>query len=106
MNWVLLKNSLLVSVSATLLALLFGALAALCALVLEPRWRRLVAASAVVAFALPPFLVTNCWLHYLGQTGVWHSWLPLNIFSIGGTVWILALLLWPVTTFFLLGAWS
>jgi len=50
--------------------------------------------------------VTNCWLHYLGHAGVWWQWLPLNIFSLGGTVWILALLTWPVTLLALLGAWQ
>jgi ABC-type Fe3+ transport system permease subunit/DNA-binding beta-propeller fold protein YncE len=54
---------------------------------------------------LPPFLVVNCWLQYLGQTGDWHAWLPLNIFSLGGTVWILTLLTWPIPTLLLLGAW-
>ena len=104
MNWALLKNSLLVSASATLLALVFGLTTALWATGLERRWRRLLMGLAIAAFALPPFLVTNCWLHFLGRTGVWRSWLPLDIFSFGGTVWILSLLTWPVTFLLALSA--
>jgi len=36
------------------------------------------------SLALPPFLVTNCWLDLLGYTGLWRRWLPLNIISVGG----------------------
>ncbi|HWI58355.1 MAG TPA: hypothetical protein VNZ22_14100, partial [Bacillota bacterium] len=103
MNWLLLKNSLLVSSFTTLLALGFGFLAALWLACLPSRWQSRFLALAVIALALPPFLVTNCWLHYLGHTGVWQGWLPLNLFSLGGTVWILSLLLWPIT---LLAVWS
>jgi ABC-type Fe3+ transport system permease subunit/sugar lactone lactonase YvrE len=99
MNWVLLTNSLLVSGSATALALSLGGLAALWAGGLGARSRNVVFALAIMALALPPFLVTSCWLHYLGQTGVWRKWLHLNIVSFGGCVWLLALLTWPITFF-------
>ena len=59
-----------------------------------------------MALALPPFLVTNCWLHFLGLAGVWRGWLPLNIVSLGGTVWILSLLTWPITLLMVLSAWQ
>jgi iron(III) transport system permease protein len=55
---------------------------------------------------LPPFLVTNCWIHLLGATGAWRGWLPLNIYSMGGVVWILALMYWPITLLLVLGAWQ
>jgi ABC-type Fe3+ transport system permease subunit/DNA-binding beta-propeller fold protein YncE len=105
LNWPLLKNSLLVSGSATLLALSFGLIAALWLAGLGKRWRNLFLAAAILALALPPFLVTNCWLHFLGHTGVWHQWLPLNIISLSGTVWILSLLLWPIPLLAVLSAW-
>ena len=44
-------------------------------------------------------------MHYLGNGGSWHNWLPLNIYTLGGTVWVLALLTWPITLFAVLGAW-
>ena len=92
MSWSLLRNSLLVSGFTTLLAVSGGFLAALWLASLPTRWRQGLLAAAIVAFALPPFLVTNCWIHLLGETGVWRSWLPLNIYSLAGTVWILGLM--------------
>src|SRR5258706_12987853 len=106
MNWLLLKNSLLVSGLTTLLSLFFGLLAALWLAGLEKRWRNGLRLVAVIALVLPPFLVTNCWLHYLGLTGVWRRWLPFNIYSLGGTVWILALLTWPIVFLAASSAWQ
>jgi len=105
MSWVLLKNSLIVSGLATLMALGFGLATALWLTGLDKRWRNGVLAVAAIALALPPFVVTNCWLHYLGSNGVWRGWLPLNIASVGGTIWILTLLTWPLTLFAVWGAW-
>src|ERR1051325_3774103 len=105
MNWLLLKNSLFVAGLTMVLAASLGFVAALWLAGLEARWRKVFLALAVVALALPPFLVTNCWLDLLGETGTWRSWLPLNIFSLGGSVWILSLLLWPFTTLLILSGW-
>jgi ABC-type Fe3+ transport system permease subunit len=105
-NWLLLRNSLLVGGLTTLLATAFGSLAALWLAGLEGRWRNRLLGVAVMALALPPFLVTNCWLHYLGYAGVWRGWLPLNIISLGGTVWILGLLTWPISLLLVLSAWQ
>lgn len=106
MNWLLLKNSLLVGGLTALLAASLGFLAALWLAGLERPWRNRLLAVAVTALALPPFLVTNCWLHYLGFAGVWRDWLPLNIVSLGGTIWILSLLTWPITLLLVLSAWQ
>src|SRR5437867_11479779 len=106
MNWTLLKNSLLVSSLTTLLAVCFGFLAALWLSALDVRRRNRLLLAGVMALALPPFLVTNCWLDLLGYTGAWRRWLPLDIYSLGGTVWTLALLTWPITLLFVLGAWQ
>jgi ABC-type Fe3+ transport system permease subunit/DNA-binding beta-propeller fold protein YncE len=105
-NWTLLKNSLLVAGLTTLLAASFGFLAALWLAGLERRWRNRLLVVAVTALALPPFLVTNCWLHFLGLAGVWRGWLPLNILSLGGTIWMLSLLTWPITLLMVLSAWQ
>ena len=102
----LLLNSLLVSGLATALSAGFGFLAALWAGGLEARWRNRLMGVAAMALALPPFLVTNCWLHYLGATGVWRGWLHLDIVSLGGAVWILALLTWPITFLSVGSAWG
>ncbi len=106
MNWLLLQNSFLVSGAATSLAVSFGLLAALCLASLPRMWRIAGIGLAIIGLALPPFLVTNSWLHFLGPTGTWRGWLPFNVVSFAGTVWILALLLWPVSLLFVLGAWQ
>ena len=106
MNWTLLINSLLVSALTTLLALASGFFVALFLAGLEWRWRRWWIGGAVIGLALPPFLVTGCWLHLLGLTGVWRAWLPLDIYSLGGTVWVLSLMLWPISLLLILGAWQ
>jgi iron(III) transport system permease protein len=106
MNWRLLANSLLVSGVTTVLA---GALGFAVALVLTSvghRWRRALLLAAVIALVLPPFLVANCWLELLGNDGAWRGWLPLNIYSLAGASWLLALIHWPLTALLVLGAWS
>jgi iron(III) transport system permease protein len=103
MNWSLLQNSLLVSSATTLLAMVLGFMAALWLASVERRWRSIGIVLAIAALAMPPFLATNCWLDLLGANGMLRGWLPLNIFSLPGAAWILALLLWPITA---LAVWS
>jgi ABC-type Fe3+ transport system permease subunit/DNA-binding beta-propeller fold protein YncE len=105
MNWVLLWNSFLVSACATSTALVFGFFAALWAMSLSSGSRKAVTIAAIIALALPPFLVTNCWIELLGQTGVWRDALHLDIYGLGGTIWILSLLLWAIPFLFLTSAW-
>ena len=106
MNWVLLRNSLFVGSLTTLLSLTLGFFAAVWLVALPARLRPWFFAATVGAFALPPFLVTNCWLHYLGHVGAWHTWLPFDVFSLAGTIWVLSLLLWPLSFFLIWGAWQ
>ena len=106
MNWALLCNSFAVSGAATAAAVAGGAGAALFFAGLGGTSRKLLLAAAVVALVLPPFLAANCWIGLLGETGVWRRWLPLNIYSLGGTVWILALLNWPIAFLFVSAAWQ
>lgn len=106
MNWLLLQNSLLVSGATTLLALALGFMAALWLTAAERAWRTVGLVLAIAALAMPPFLVTNSWLDLLGANGVLRGWLPLNIFSLPGAAWILALLLWPITALAVWSRWS
>src|ERR1041384_1961804 len=106
MNWLLIKNSFFVAGLTTLLAGSFGFVAALWLAGLEGRGRNSFLAVALMSLALPPFLVTNCWLHFLGHTGVWRSWLPFDIFSLSGSVWILTLLTWPIALLVVWSAWT
>ncbi|MBI3417419.1 MAG: ABC transporter permease subunit [Verrucomicrobia bacterium] len=104
MNWTLLSNSLIVSVATTLASVSIGFLAAAWLCAMPPRGRSFFLWSAVATLALPPFLVTNCWLDLLGNAGRWRGWLPLNIFSLPGTIGILALLTWPISLLLVFGA--
>ena len=106
MNWRLLGNSVLVSATTTLLACLFGFCAALCLAALPNRGRKAAMLVSVLALMLPPFLATNCWIHLLGANGVWRGWLPLNIYSMPGVIWILSLMYWPITLLLVFGAWQ
>lgn len=106
MAWSLFQNSLLVAGSTALFAGTVGIVVAVALKGMDRRWRSWLLPVTVVALVLPPFLVTNCWLDLLGNNGAWRGWLPLDLYSTGGAVWLLTLLYWPVTTLFVLGAWS
>ena len=101
----LLANTIFVGAASTAVAMVFGFAAALWTAGLGRRMSACVTALSVAALALPPFLATNCWIDLLGQNGAWRGWLPLNIYTLGGTVWILALLTWPITYLTVLAAW-
>jgi iron(III) transport system permease protein len=104
MNWLLLQNSLITALAATLLAGLFGLAAAIWVATLPVKARRWIFFLAVVPLIWPPFLVINCWLNLLGETGVWRSWFPYSILSRWGAIWVLALLKWPIVFLFASGA--
>jgi ABC-type Fe3+ transport system permease subunit/sugar lactone lactonase YvrE len=106
MNWALLQNSLLVGGLTTAISVTLGFISALWLAGLPQRFRPIFMGVAVLALALPPFLVTNCWLDLLGQTGSWHRWFAINIFSLSGTIWVLSLMLWPITLLLVWGAWQ
>ena len=105
MNWALLQNSLLVAAGVAVLAGGAGLLMALWLATLEARARTAFLALTIAALALPPFLVTNGWIALLGETGALRSRVPFTIYSLAGSVWILTLMLWPITTLATLAAW-
>jgi len=105
LNWPLVCNSLVVSGAAAFLAVSGGALAALWFAGSGSRWRALFLVAAVVALVLPPFLVVNCWIELLGENGSWRHWLPVNIYTLGGAIWNLTLLNWPIAFLFVTAAW-
>jgi ABC-type Fe3+ transport system permease subunit/sugar lactone lactonase YvrE len=103
MNWGLLLNSLGVAGGVMLLAGALGFLFALALSGLGGRAQRFGLAGSLVVLALPPFLVVNCWLDLTGTNGVFQAWLPINIYSLPGTVLVLSLMFWPIS---MLTAWS
>lgn len=106
MNWMLLKNSLLLSGSATVLAMLLGFVAALCLVSVSSRWRGALLVGTILPLALPSFLIVDCWLQLLGHNGALRAWVPFDIYSLAGAAWVLALTTWPLTTFAVLAAWK
>ncbi len=106
MNWLLLVNSLLVAGLVTALAVLLGFAAAVVVSASPSALRKFVLALTLAVLALPAFLVTNCWIDLLGANGSLHRWWPVNIFSLPGAVWILALLLWPIPALGIFSAWQ
>jgi ABC-type Fe3+ transport system permease subunit len=105
-NWTLLQNSLLMAGLTTACAVTLGIVAAIFVGGLERRTRLVFIGVAVAAFALPPFLVTNCWMRWFGLTGIARNWIPFDLYSLGGAVVILTGMLWPLTLLLTLASWS
>jgi ABC-type Fe3+ transport system permease subunit/DNA-binding beta-propeller fold protein YncE len=104
---VLVQNSLLVAGLTTVLGAGLGFMAALFLAALNRRWRHALLVLVIAALAMPPFLVTNCWLDLLGANGALHRWFPVEIFhSPSITAGLLALLTWPLTTLAVTAAWQ
>jgi ABC-type Fe3+ transport system permease subunit/DNA-binding beta-propeller fold protein YncE len=106
MNWSLLKHSLLLAYGVAKLSLLFGTNCALWSQTLKPRGQTIVTAAAAVAIALPPFLIANTWMHFFGLNGVWRKWIEFDLYSWGGAILLMTLLLWPVSFFLVRAALS
>jgi ABC-type Fe3+ transport system permease subunit/DNA-binding beta-propeller fold protein YncE len=99
MNWTLFKHSVLLAYGVAKMALTLGALCAIWAQTLGRRGNFIVTALAAITLALPPFLVANTWMHYFGMTGIWRKWIDFDLYSWGGAILLMILLLWPVTYF-------
>src|SRR5439155_17120606 len=89
-----------------LLAAVFGFVAAVFVFGTRELFRKFLMAVAICALVLPPFLVVNCWLHFFGLNGSLRWLLPVNLYSMAGVVWILALLYWPIPFLLTLSAWE
>src|SRR3954469_19464480 len=99
MNWTTLEHSLLLAYGAAKLALIFGTTCAIWAQCLSSRANAIVTGAAAITLALPPFLVANTWMHFFGMAGVWRKWVDFDLYSWGGAILLMVLLLWPVTFF-------
>ena len=105
MNWVLFRNSLGVGLGAALLALVMGTAVALVALA-QARFRPVVLVLAAVNLALPSFLSTNAWLDLTANWRALAAPETVALRSLPLAALVLASLLWPLTAFLALGAWS
>ncbi|MCI0744380.1 MAG: hypothetical protein L0Y58_03140 [Verrucomicrobia subdivision 3 bacterium] len=102
----LLLNSFLTAGLTTIFSCVIGFAVAAAVMGLPTFPKRICLGLALTALAFPPFVVANCWLHYLGHTGVWRSWLALDLFSIGGVVCLLTLMYWPVPFLGIISGWQ
>ena len=105
MSLSLLFNSLAVGFGTALLALCAGVVVALVAAA-SGRFRSVVLLLAAANLALPPFLAANAWLDL---TTNWRALAAPEVVafrSLPLTALVLASLLWPLTTFLVLGAWT
>src|SRR5436190_17295240 len=106
MNWSLLQHSLLLALSVALLAVLLGAACAVWCQTSKLRAQSIISGAAAVALALPPFLVANTWMHFFGLNGVWRKWIAFDLYSWGGAILLMVLLLWPISFFLVRAALS
>lgn len=67
--------------------------------------RRVLLVVTVMVLVLPPFLVVNAWIDLFGATGSLHLWLPFKLYSLAGTVVLLALMHWPIATLLVYSSW-
>ena len=102
----LLWNSVLTAAWGTVSACVLGFGAALFALGASPRVRATAILAAVMVLVLPPFLVVNSWLHFLGFAGPWRAWWPFDIYSLTGVIWNYALTFWPISFILCLASWQ
>jgi len=98
-------------------AVTWGAAAAVIWLTLGRAVRRGLLAAAVIALALPPFLVANCWLPILGPSGWLQDtllgprasftafWLE-PLVSLASAAGVMSLMFWPVSFLWTVGAWQ
>ena len=105
MSWTLLIHSLGVGTGATVLALVVGFAIAMAAAA-SARWRGTILACAAASLAMPPFLAANAWLDLTADWRATGAPETVALRSLPMTAWVLATLLWPITTFLVLGAWS
>jgi ABC-type Fe3+ transport system permease subunit/sugar lactone lactonase YvrE len=106
MNWKLLGNSLMISTTATMLALALGGAVALAAALASPRWRLLLLALVVTTLALPSFLIAGTWLDLLNSGTPGPNSGPAALSGLGGAGLLLGLMYWPVTCLATIAAWQ
>ncbi len=104
-NWSLLQNSLFVACISTFLSLVLGQMMAMWISCSASAMRRCLLIVTVVVLVLPPFLIVNSWIDLFGRTGSLHLWLPFELYSLAGTVALLALMHWPITTLLVYSSW-
>lgn len=70
-----------------------------------PVVRRTLLIITVVVLVLPPFLVVNSWIDLFGATGSLNLWLPFELYSLSGTIVLLASMYWPIAALLIHSSW-
>lgn len=104
-NWSLLQNSIVVASITTAMAIVIGQMMAIWMSGSGTGLRRCLLIVTGVVLVLPPFLVLNSWIDLFGVTGSLHLWLPFELYSLTGTIVLLALMLWPIAALLIYSAW-
>ena len=101
----LLGRSLAVAGGTAGLAVLLGLPLALALARLRLPGASWLKMGLVLPLLVPPYISAIGWLHLLGRSGALNGWLtdllglggpPIDLYTVGGTVWVLGLSLFPV----------
>jgi len=97
-HWVVVWRSILVGVGVTVLATVIGAPLAWLTVKTDLRGKRWVELSAIVPFFTSTFIGALAWILLGNPTnGVLKLWfgIPINVYSVGGIIWVTALYMAP-----------
>ena len=103
MDGELIISSVWMAFAASTLCMLLGGLSGFWLATLKGTKFRLVLLLTLLPLLLPPFLLVGSWIGLLGHSGWLRPFLPLELYSFAGTIWLLLLAYWPVSG---LLAWS
>ena len=107
-QWGLLRTSLGISLGTAALATALGAPAGFALQRGRPACRRLLGAAMTVPFLIPPYVFAVAWIDLVGNSGVLaelsknllYAGTPLpELYTIPGTIFVLALCYYPVVVF-------
>ncbi|TCL66529.1 iron(III) transport system permease protein [Hydrogenispora ethanolica] len=103
-TWKILKNTLIITGGATLLALLFGVLAAWLVAYSDIRAKKLLQTLIVLPLIIPSYIITLAWTQLLSPGGMAARILallpgnikPWNIYSFGGIIMMMGISYYPL----------
>ena len=97
-HWVVVWRSILVGVGVTVLATVIGAPLAWLTVKTDLRGKRWVELSAIIPFFTSTFIGALAWILLGNPTnGVLKLWfgIPINVYSVGGIIWVTSLYMAP-----------
>jgi iron(III) transport system permease protein len=103
-HWTLLKNSIVLASSTSLIATIIGLPLGIVLGKTDLPLRRLLAALFAIPLLIPPYIVAISWFHLLGKEGVVGSALPpvladslsAGLFGLPGCIWVLSSVFAPI----------